>query len=110
MDVIAAAPPASAVAPVALTFIVGVPLGIGLVVNLGVLTAAAMLMHSLLADLRPAAADLTRVRFDRNVSPVESAQGKEASTWIVVASSESAFGESTPLWTDSFSNVISALR
>ena len=64
------------------------------------------------------------VRFDRNVSAAESAQGKEASTWIVVAPSEeslsavashaewvgSAFGEGTPLWTDSFSNVISALR
>ena len=64
------------------------------------------------------------VRFDRNVSATESAQGKEASTWIVVAPSEeslravanhaewvgAAFGEGTPLWTDSFSNVISALR
>ena len=28
------------------------------------------------------------VRFDRNVSAAESAQGKEASTWIVVAPSE----------------------
>lgn len=48
------------VIPLAITLIVGTPLGIDLLVNLATFTAAAALLHSLLADSRPPAAELTR--------------------------------------------------
>jgi hypothetical protein len=48
------------VVALAVTFIAGTPLAVSLIVNLATFTAAALLLHSLLADSRPAASGLTR--------------------------------------------------
>lgn len=48
------------VTPLAISFIVGTPLAVGIFINLAAFTAAALVLHSLLADSRPATDDLTR--------------------------------------------------
>jgi len=61
---------------------------------------------------------------DLNITPQDSAQGKSASQWIIIARSPAAFAlqrrdprwtplpptSSTHVWTDDFSNILSVFR
>lgn len=47
-------------APLGITLVANTPLGVSLLINIATFTAATLMLHSLLADSRPAVTDLTR--------------------------------------------------